>query len=775
MTFDNPEQVSSVCWQMRQADYSRGSDRARINRLFNGQPPYYENEKEENNIEINVNYLEATSLGHDARQQLNQAFQKPGNFFQCTTDAGPVHKRRERSVIVSNEIARVMKRSLKQFELIRSKLAGYVLHGVGPAVWPDKDRWCGKAIGIEDLLIPAKTLLDFDNLPFFCILRNFSYPELVRMTNGANVDKGWNMPLVKKLMEWIDSETMQLLGSTFPDVWSPEKTEERFKSDGGFYAGDQVPTVNVFDFWYYSDEKDHCGWRRRMVLDDWCAPGNAGAAWSRNDNLNFGKNQWLYNGGARVFADSHQQIFSCQFADLSAVPPFQYHSVRSLGQLVYAVCHLQNRLRCRFSEAVFENLMMYFRVKGGDDSQRALKVNLANRGFIDPSIEFLEPQSRWNINAQLAEMGLQENARLIGRHASSYTTSMVQQATDKREKTKFEVMAETASASQLVNAGLQQAYFYQTFEYRENFRRFTRKNSRDPEVQTFQSRCRRQGVPDSILFNLDAWDVEAERVMGGGNKAMEMAISQQLLAMRNLYDPEPQREILRRVTLATTDDAALTKDLVPETPQISNSIHDGQLRFGTLMAGGKVDTKSGVNHIEVVTALLENAGMAVQRIQQSGGVPDSREEIVGLTTVAIHVATEIQMLAQDPAEKANVKQFSDKLGQLMNEVKAFAQRYAEKKQGENGGAQGDPELMGKIQAMIISAQAKAENTRESHAQRTAQRQIAFEMEEARKGREFEQETQREFQRQGQELAGSRLKTEQQLQADAAKPKSEPKP
>jgi len=772
MTFNDPEQVSSVCWQMRQADYSRGSDRARINRLFNGQPPYYADEAEESGIEINVNFLESTVLGHDARQQITQALLKPGNFFQCTTDAGPVHKRRERSVVATNEAGRLMKRSLKHHELMRSKIAGYVLHGIGPAVWQDRDRWCSKAIGIEDLLIPSDMSLDFDELPLFCILRTFTAAQLTRLAEKTKVDKGWNQPLLKKLRVWIDQETMNLLGTTFPDIWSPEKTEERIKGDGGFYAGDQVPKISVFDFWYYSDENDHCGWRRRMILDDWTPPG-AGGAWSRNNSLGFSRNEWLYNSGSRVYADSHQQIFSCQFADLSAVPPFRYHSVRSLGQLVYAICHLQNRMRCRFSEAVFENLMMYFRVKGDDDTQRASKINLVNRGFIPQSVDFLDPASRWNINTQLAELGLQENASLIARHASSYTTSMVQQATDKREKTKFEVMAETASASQLVGAALQQVYSYQTFEYRENFRRLTRENSIDPEVLTFQARCKRQGVPDSILFNPEAWDIEAERVMGGGNKAMEMAIAQQLLSMRNLYDPEPQRQILRDVTLAVTDDAARAKALVPDAPQVSDSVHDAQLRFGSLMAGGEVKPKSGVNHVEVVETLLAGMEREVQRIQQTGGVPESGKEIMGLANVALHVAQEIQMLAQDPGEKARVKQYGDKMGQLMNEVKAFAQRYAEQKQQQNGGAQGDPELMGKIQAMIIQAQAKAANTRESHAQRTAQRQIAFEMEQERKGREFDQEMQREVTRQGQELAGNRLKTEQDVN-NAAKPKPESK-
>ena len=51
--------------------------------------------------------------------------------------------------------------------------------------------------------------------------------------------------------------------------------------------------------------------------------------------------------------------------------------------------------------------------------------------------------------------------------------------------------------------------------------------------------------------------------------------------------------------------------------------------------------------------------------------------------------------------------------------------------------------MAKIQSQLIIAKAKAENTKLSHAERTAQRQIAFELEEKRKQLAFQLEMQRE--------------------------------
>lgn len=760
MQFDNPEQVESVCLQLRQQDYLRGLDRALIARLFNGNPPYLPHEVEENNIDVNLNWLEATALGHDARQQFTTYFEKPANYFTCSTDAGAVHKRRERGAIATRNANRIMKRSLPYSECRRSKFASLVLYGIGPVVRPNPYRWCPKAIGIDDLLLEEPVELTFEDLTQFCILREFTGPQLSAIVNGPQTGGSWNKPLIKKLLKWIDSETGNLLSSDFPSIWSPEKWEERDKANGGYYVGGRSPKVKAYDFWFYSDAGKTAGWRRRMVIDDWSPPSGSGG-WTRGTTADFARNQWLYNSKDRVIASRREEIFSCQYGDLSAVAPFHHHTVRGLGSLTYAVCHLQNRLRCRFTEAVFEDLMILMRASGEDDALRSLKANFINRGIVPPNIKFVTKDERWQPNIALTEMGIQENSRLIARHASSYTSSLVQQATDKREKTKFEVMSELSSATQLVGASLQQAARYEAFEDRETFRRLCKKNSTDPEARQFQARCIKEGIPESVLYNHEAWDIEPEQVMGNGNKALEMAIAQQLLAMRNLYDPEPQRTILRDITLAVTGDAARAKQLVPETPQISDSIHDGQLRFGTLMQGVPVDTKSGVNHIEVIETLLKAMELVVQRITKTTGV-GTREEILGLITVGQHIAGEMSMLAQDENEKQRVKQYGDKLGQLMNLVKAFAQRLAEQEQGKNGKSEIDPETQAKIEAVLMQAKVKAENARTAHAQRTAQRQVQFELEEQRKQKEFEREQRRELERSSQELATGQLKAGQEI-------------
>jgi hypothetical protein len=771
MNFDSAQQLDSICWSFRMADYPRSRDRADINNLFNGGPPFPLDTAQSGNISVNVNFLEPTRLAHDARSQFYQAFLKPGNYFKATTDMGAQHKRLARATVVTKEISKLMKRSLPYTECFRSKFALNVLHGIAPAGFRDADAWCPEPFGVEDVMVPSGTLLTMYNLPFFAIHRSFTGPELIRLTRGPKVDPAWNMALVDACLKWIDQESATLMGSTWPEVWSPEKTEERIKGDGGFYAADNVPTIEAWDFYYWNDDKKVSGWNRRMILDAWSTPAsvNAGMVRKTGDIYKDDK-QFLYNPGTRKYADKREQIVNWQFADLSAVAPFRYHSVRSLGYLLYAVCHLQNRLRCAFSESVFEQLMIYFRVNSSNDMQTALKIEMVNRGFIDNSVEFIKAADRYQVNANLVQLGLNENANLINRNAATNTQTR-QDSPGSEKPTATQWMGEEAKVTQLVSAGLTQAYLYQVPEYREIFRRFCRKNSSDPDVQRFQAACLRQDVPEKMLTP-EAWELEPERVMGAGNKTLEMSIAQQLMQFRNLYDPEPQRAILRDFTLAITDDAARADAYVPEQPmKVSDSVHDAQIVAGVLMQGLPVGLKTGMNHIEYVETLMASMAMVVQKISQQKQGVATMDELAGLGNMAQHIGQHIGQIAQDENEKARVKKYGDQLSKMMNLVKAFAQRLQEqmKKQAEGNGQGGpDPEVLAKIEATKITAEAKAANTRESHAARTAQRQVQFEMEQQQKEQQHALDLQLESARSQLDLAVQKEKAEIEIAKEHAK-------
>jgi len=768
MKFTSARIVEETCYAMRLAEFQRSRNRALIDSLAGGAPPYTQQEAEQNGIEVNTNDLSLTRLAHEARQQLYKAFFTPASFFTCRTDMGPVHKRQERGAIVTKEINRVMKKSLPYFETSRSKFALDILHGIGPSCWNTKEKWCPDPLDIGDVLIPTGTLLTFSNLPFLAIYRAYTAAELDRLTSGPKVDPGWNIPVVKKAIKWCEEETARLMGSNWNDYWNPEKQTERFRENAGFYATDIVQKIACLDFFYWDDSGKEEGWRRKIVLDAWGGYSDGGTM--PDKNILGGRDEFLYNGGNRVYASQLGEIVHFQFADLAAKAPFTYHGVRSLGFLLYSVCHLQNRLRCSFNEAVFEGLLMYMRVKSGDEAERALKIQLAHRGIIDPSVEFLSPAERWQPNEKLAELGLRENDSIIRANSGSYTENMFPQ--DKTERTRFEVQAQVNAMTALVSSALEQAYKYQTFEYNEIFRRFTRPNSRDPDVREFRVRCLTRGIPEKMLTP-EAWDLEPERVMGSGNKTLEMAIAQQLMEWRAAFGPEAQQTILHDAVLAITDDAAKARALVPEGKHVSDARHDAMLAFGSLMFGAEVQFRPDQNAIDITETLLGEMALKIGQISRMGNMT-SPQEVLGLQNVGTHIGKLIEQIGQDKPEQERAKRYGQALGKLMNEVKGFAQRLQEQMAQQNGDSGVDEETKAKIEALLITAKAKAANTRESHAQRSAQKMAQWEIEQKRADEEHALKMQRELQRQQVEDAATDIKTAAEIKRERAKAAAEPK-
>lgn len=766
--------IDFACQNFRDADWSRAKRRALINANANGVPPLSEEQAKQEKLPVNFNDLSELRELHNARAQMSSAMTKPGNFFVARTDTGPKHKRTGYGTIVTKEISKIMKRSLPYFETMRSKIGSVVLHGISPCVHPNSDGWRPRARGVEDVFVPGNTeLMDIaeGNLPKFAIYRSMKIPELIKLARGPRPDPGWKQDVVSACIKWADDEMQTLAGTNWSEFWSPEKAEERYKSDGACYDIDRAPTINVFDFYWWNEGRNEGpGWNRRMILDAYSMPDASGIRTRRTEKPFSDKDKFLYDPGSRKIADNLSEIINWQFADLSAVFPAQYHSVRSLGYLLYAICHVQNLLRIKFTASMFEQLMVLMRIKTQDDAQRALSVNFMSYGFVDESIEFIPAADRYQVNAQLAQLGLSETANLISKSSSSFTAKVPGSSGDNKIPTATQWMGEEQKVSQLVSAGFQQFYEYQKPEDREIFRRFTKKDSSDPDVLEFQAKVLKQGVPENVLYNLASWEIEPERVVGAGNKTIEMMISDRLMSRIKEYSPDAQNRILKIATLNDTDDAVLTDILVPDRPQISNSVLDAQQSIGTLLLSQPMETRQNVNHNEYALALISALEVEITKINAMGGVPESQAELLGLQNLAgvtvdggpvpgNGAMNHIMLFGQDEQNKAETKQLNDRLGKLMNEVKAFAQRFQEQQQSQNGN--GAPQMDAETQQKIISMQAltdsKMESNSKSNAQRTAIRQVQDERKIQRDEQAFQQDLQQSEQEHRLDLAAQAQK------------------
>jgi hypothetical protein len=724
MNFSTAALVEQVVWELRVADQPRGDNRARIDRLFNGFPPWTEDEVQSAQISCNVNFLDAPKLAADARRSYYNAFLKPRNYFSLTLRDGPMRSRAAWSSIVTAEMNRVMKDSVPYFEVLRSQIANTVLHGIGPVNWADGFKWKPIAVDIVDLLLPSNTLLSLENLTYFAIFRQYTAPELSDMIERKNCDPAWNKTLARKAVAWAASQTSGTAGTN--DWLSTEKIVEQFKQDSVYYASDVTPTVDTWDFYFYDEAGDKSGWRRRIILD---TPAATQVQGDIPDNSLIGekRGEWLYNGGDRVYADDISQILHFQFGDLSPKAPFKYHSVRSLGWLIYAVCNLQNRLKCKVNDATFESLLQYFRVNNPDDADRLTKIDLHNYGMVPEGVDFVKQQDRWQINHALVGATMADNRQQMNEAAAQFREGRDQQSG--KEKTATEIMAEVNSANALVGTMLLLAYTYQKSQYREIVRRFFIQNSTDKEVREFRLNVLKKGVPVEML-DLCYWDVAPEQVLGSGNKILQIAMADKLMAVRPLLDPDSQRDALRLYVEANSDDAGLGARWIPDKPiLVTESTHDAQLMIGTIMAGATVRPRAGQDAGQMVVALLLGMTEICKRILSTTKIP-SVPEFAGLVNLAGTIERYLAMAAQDKGQEELVKQSKDDLTALAKIVQQWSAELQQQQQPQQGGsddaAKEAATTDAKLKGIALTAQTKAQIAKANAAQKQQQRQQQFE-------------------------------------------------
>lgn len=726
--------TQEVVWRMRLADLPRSKNRDILNRTYNGEPPYDPQTAEENNIEVNRNFLEGTGNLTDARTQWNANFLKPGNVMTVALDCGPVHKKQEWSQIITKNLNRELKKSLGYITQARETGAGVLLHGIGPSYWSNRRSPIPKVMPISSLLIPSETDIDFENLEYFAIFREMTPAQLWEKTHGPKVDPGWNIPLVDREIYFIGQQVQKLINST-AFQFMPERITEIIKQDVGFWGSDAVPTVDYWDF-YYREKDDGCGWYRKSFLD-WESGGRDmvydDKAYAPTGEKDPNGGQWLYDSGNRKYANSWSEIIHCNYGDCSCVAPFKYHSVRSLGWMIWGIVEINNRLQSKMTEQAFSDLMWFFRVASNNDFVRLKKANFLQMGVIPQGIEWIKGNERFSPNAQFLEMVLGQNRQLLSQHSSSFTRN-AERTNMNTEKTATQVMAEVNSINTMVTGVMGLAKTYEGFKDREICRRYCIPNNPDPSVMRFRKACVSEGVPVEYL-EVEKWDIDHEMAIGAGNRTVQMAIVQYLNSIRQNLGPEAQRKIDHIGIQIMTEDAAIAEDLAPTKGQdpISRSSHDAELTTERLMANLPLTPTPQMIYEDYVKVWLRDMGLIIKTIQAAGHMA-SAEQVMGLQNMATHISIFLQIMGQNQSEVPKVKEYSNLLGQLMNVVKGFAQRLAEQQQSANGnGANGImAETAAKIQSDKIIAEAKAANLRESHADKTAQRTAQFQLEEQRK-------------------------------------------
>lgn len=722
MNFSKPENVAAIIENLKDAETKRSPNRALINSLMNGAPPYTQAECDENKIQWNVNWQEGPDLLLQAREQLENAHLSTDFAFTVRTPDAPPSKKS----LIGGEITRIVNRLFKKsrpyFHTQRSKWGSVVLHGPGSQMWEDQWKWRPHFVAIGDLLLPTDTELPLEDLNHFAVRRKMTPGRLFRKTFGlpeGKRDPGWSLKTVQKVLDNYKDQNQNQ--NTYNWADHPEQMTELWKQNAMYYESDAVPVIWMWDFYYQEDDSDRPCWYRKILLDNDCVQGRQGS--SENPIV------YLYDSG-KPHAESISEILHIQFIDGNNVPPFMYHSCRGLGVRLHDAVHALNRLRCQFIQKVFEDMMLLFRANDPVDRSRLDKIYLGmNYGIFPEGLSFVTRDQRYSPDPRLVEMQLANLKQLIGEGSQQYTQD-IDTGTNK-ERTAFEVSTMLNQTTRLTGSMLNLSYLQETFAYEEICRRLTLKDSPDFETKKFQNALKTAGVPEEWIDS-ERWEIEPVRVLGSGNTQLEQAQATAILNIRPMLNPEAQNEVLNDYVFAMTHDPKRANRLAPIDggPRVTDTVHDTELAFGAIMGGSMVQPKPGLIPAEVIQTMLNQMQAKVDVINQSGGVGDW-QTVNGLFSAELYTKVWIMQLEQDKTMQQAVKVFTDQLGKIMNEVKAFSQRLTEQSKAENNGS--DPEAMQKLAMNQAMGEMKLQQNAEKHAQKMQQTQQKFVVQQRQKG------------------------------------------
>lgn len=577
-----------------------------------------------------------------------------------------------------------------------------------------------------------------DNLDRFSIYQEMTWHEMVKLTQGKVVDPGWNKSYVTALLSKLFT-TGVVPANQGNRHQFPEKVHEDIKEGAGLSASSSLPKVGVFNFFYRDEDSEK--WCRKMVLDYGTLDKDK---IKEGDSLRT-EPKFIYE--KYDYEEDWSNLIHWYIGNCSNVAPYRYYSIRSIGYLLYGACMIQNKLRNRTFEHIFQSLLMLFRNVSDDNREKLGMIDLHNLGVMPDGVSMVPAGERHTVDWNLVMMGLNQGRQMMAESASSFVPEMT--GDPKKQMTATETLVRQNTSVSLTSAVQNELSEQSEHEYREVCRRFCIKGNPDEIVKRFRENCKRDGVPDEC-FDIDAWEIIPSKSVGGGNKAVEMVSTQVLMQeILPFADPDGQRIILKRRYLAITDNPDEAEIVFPDAPQPpSDDVQYAQVAFVVLMEGQPFAKKDGVNHLAYAGMLMQMMNITLGQIQQATQQPDGDSiasiKILGMFNVVQHVQEEIKLIARVEHQVDKAKIMFKALVEMIAELTKVAQALVAKAQEAQGNGGVSPEVQAKIQGMMMKFQTENQIKQLAAEAKEARNDMKFSNENLRRNAMVEADNQRKL-------------------------------
>lgn len=688
--------ADSIYRTLRKADEKSSTNRARVQALFDGANPY------------NSDFLRASGQG----QRCNLNFGEAGRYLDVavsgyvdlinavetlvnvTCQYGEIGERNYYETVIAEEVTRSI-RDWPEFHTNYLRLVTeFIIHGVSAAVFRDSTDFRFRVAGLNNFLIPRQTPASEHAIEVACVRDELMLHELYDFISDESVAaaSGWNVGEVKRSM--LKATTVSPQGNHLAEWENLQRELKNSDIDCGVRAN-TVPVV-------YSYVREFDGTVSYFIHCE-----NA-------------PKDFMFKSESRF--PNPEQAFLL-FAN-GVGTNGTYHSVRGLGQRIFAHAQVSNRLRSQAVDAA----MLAGSVLIQPENQRALD---------ELSLSYYGPYSVLSPNVKITEKGvpnlvnsvipvIDSMSQQMQSNLDFYSTTGA--AAGSPYRSQLQVEAELEAATRLTSSNLN--LFYNSWRrlLREITRRLITGDRTDPVIRDFHKRCEERGVTGEILKLVDFMKTTAVKAIGAGNASARTAALNDLEGLMPLLDETGKKNLLfDRVAARVGFDAARRYATPVDAPQVGYDAKQAKLENSIMSMGGVAEVSDSdlhATHLQVHAPVLQEILAGID-----SGQMDALEVFPTHKAMHEHIAPHVEYLSGDPTSQAAAaagRELIANSGMVLSNTMRAQQKMQREQAGTDVNAPDSPEL--RLQQLKISEMEL----------RIEQRRQAFEQEQRRKDSAYEQ-------------------------------------
>lgn len=670
------------------ADEKSAVNRARLDGMFDGSPPYNQSQLAASgqSLKTNLNFGEAQRLLDISLSAYVDLYSSLERLVEVRGTTGERSENTPKEDIVSEELTHLF-RSWPEFHSSYLRLCNtFIKHGVGIAYFDSPDDWRFRVGGFADILIPRQTPASEQAIDIAIGRRQYHLHELYHFIKNEKAAKavGWNVEEVKRVM--MDNVKTSGRAYTSGNTWTDYEALQAEIKNNDLYTGIQNPTVDVLHYWV-----------REM---DGSISHYISAETSPKD--------FMYERISRYSSPEQAYVFFTNGVGSNGT----YHSVRGLGQRIFSHIQTSNRLRCQ----QIDGAMLASAVMIQPENQRSLdELSFTFYGayaVMSPNVRIIE-KAIPNLGTAV-QPALQDISQQISLNTDTVSPYGPQQSSPYRNQ--MQVVADMDVSTRLSGASLNLFYSSWNRLLPEMVRRVVASKKNDPLIRDFFKRCEDRGVEEEFIRKLDTKRTKAVRSIGSGSMANRLVSLRELQGISGQFDDVGRRNLTRDI-VSTRVGHDLADRYVPanEDQRPTVDLKIAYLENQQLQAGQPVPVVASElhgQHLQIHVPLLQQILEAINT-----GQVDPQQSLPILQALYQHISETLQFASGDPALQSVVASTKQSLQYaeeaINNTTKALEKIQREQAQmAEQSGQQ--PQVsevdmkMQKAQVEMQIAQQKAE-------------------------------------------------------------------